>query len=157
MAAARESVKVLEAQTEFFLVQVCSTILLPIWGTWHLLTLFSTASQVLQEETIKSFVEKVAGSLAEAICERPDNWQPSGALQASHLQCQEEAVLEWKAYVEHWLQLRVVKTTSSQREKKESPTQWPWLMKPPRHNVPIFWFVIYELPSYQGARRRPPR
>ena len=53
--------------------------------------------QVLQEETINSFVEKVA----------------------SHLQCQEEAVLEWKAYVEHWLQLRVVKTTSSQREKKE--------------------------------------
>ena len=53
--------------------------------------------QVLQKETINSFVEKVA----------------------SHLQCQEEAVLEWKAYVEHWLQLRVVKTTSSQREKKE--------------------------------------
>ena len=30
VAAARESAKVLEAQTEFFLVQVCSTILLPI-------------------------------------------------------------------------------------------------------------------------------
>ena len=60
--------------------------------TWDLLTFFSTASQVLQEETSKSF---------------------------AHLQCQEEAVLEWKAYVEHWLQLRVVKTTSSQREKKE--------------------------------------
>ena len=27
--------------------------------------------------------------------------------------------MEWKAYVEHWLQLRVVTTTSSQREKKE--------------------------------------
>ena len=38
------------------------------------------------------------------------------------------------------LQLRVVKTSSKQRDKKESPTQWPWLMKPPRHNVPIFWF-----------------
>ena len=75
---------------------------------------------MLQEETIGTLVKKVAKSLAEAICERPDNWQPSGALQTSHLQCQEEAVLEWKAYVEHWLQLRVVKTTSSQREKKES-------------------------------------
>ena len=30
VAAARESVKVLETQTEFFLVQVCSTILLPL-------------------------------------------------------------------------------------------------------------------------------
>ena len=74
---------------------------------------------MLQEETINSFVEKVA----------------------SHLQCQEEAVLEWKAYVEHWLQLRVVKTTSSQREKKERAQKatavkeknayknlrsWPW-------------------------------
>ena len=29
---------------------------------------------------------------------------------------------------------------SKQWDKKESPTQWPWLMKPPRHNVPIFWF-----------------
>ena len=62
----------------------------PKW-TWHLLTLFSL---VLQEETINSFVEKVA----------------------SHLQCQEEAVLEWKAYVE----LRVVKATSSQTGKERA-------------------------------------
>ena len=80
-----------------------------------------------------------------------------GALQASHLQCQPEAIAAWQQYVEHWLQLRVVKTTTKQRDRKESPTQWPWLMKPPRHNVPIFWFFISELPSYQGARRRPPR
>ena len=68
------------------------------------------------------------------------NWQPSGALQAGHLQCQPEAIAE--TYVEHWLQLRVVKATGRDREKKESPTQWLWLTKTPRYNILIFWFSL---------------
>ena len=71
------------------------------------------------------------------------NCEPSGALQAGHLQCQPEAIAAWQKYVEHWLQLRVVKTTTiatGQEGVAHSVTLTSEASKTQRSNLLVFHF-----------------
>ena len=122
-----------------FLLQVCRTALLCLRGVGPPHTVQHAVSSPARRDDRKFLhnggEELSRGNMRTRIFIH--TWHLNGARQAKHLECQPEAVEPWKRLVENWLQLRVVKTTTREREKKESPTQW---MKPTRHNIESFGY-----------------